>query len=161
MKRLLFLLSFISLLTLASAQNFVPDSLVNKQVTIKLPGKYYGTIYALMPAQTRGEADGINFITQIAKQAKAGGRTVYDTAAQYTATTTYRMFAGNYFNLSDQKEGLTAQENANMKDLILPQLMQAGKMDLLLILKKIDDYWRDNREQLRSAGILGIMAINP
>jgi hypothetical protein len=165
MKRLLLLLSFASLFLLTAvnsfAQNFVPDSVANKPVTISLKGKYHATIYALMPAQTRGEAVGINYALQIAKQAKAGGKTVYDTAAVYSATTTYKMLTDTYFNLSDQKEGLTAQENEDMKESLIPQLTAAGKIDLLLILKKIDDWWKENREGLRSVGSLGIMAINP
>lgn len=153
MKTLVFLLLLIiGYATTAQAQ-FVPDSIAQKQVSISLKGKYHAYIYSLMP--DKGSADAINYVNQV----RAAFDTTYDTAKMVTVVVSYSMVAQMYFTIGSQQERLSATDNAEIKDALIPQLYTPEYMDLLQIISAIGTLNRSATEQIRTIGINYIMAI--
>lgn len=153
MKKLLFLLSFVSIATLSNAQSFLPDSIAAKQVTLSFKGKHLAFIYALMP--DKGSVDAINFVNQV----RAAYDTSFDTARVVTVTVSYSMVANMYFTIGSQQERLAAVDNAEIKDALIPQLYTPQYMDLLQAISSIADLNKTETENLRNTGINKIMAI--
>lgn len=157
MKKFLFILSFsiASIVSFAQFQ-FPNDSIANKEVTISLQGKYHGLIYELM--QDRGTSDAINYVNQLAKYKKADNS--FDTSEVMPITVKYRMIPMVYLLLGSNQERLTATDNAEMKLLLKDQLSQPLDangvpiyLDLLMVIKSIDDENIRQRELIRQAGI--------
>lgn len=132
----------------------VPDSIAAKQITLSFKGKYHALLYKLMP--DRGQAEAINYVNQVRK---AVGNNEFDTAQVMTVTVSYRLVADMYYNLGTQQERLTAQDNADLKDILINTLNTPEYMDLLQAIMAINDSNHLQTEALRSEGIKDIMSI--
>jgi hypothetical protein len=152
MKKLIFSLFAVSLFFSSQAQ-FVPDSIAKKQVSISLKGKYHAFIYSLMP--DKGSSDAINYVNQV----RAAFDTTFDTAKVITVVVSYAMVAQMYFTIGSQQERLSATDNAEIKDALIPQLYVPQYMDLLQIISDIGTINHNETEVIRNEGINKIMSI--
>ncbi|MFL5786732.1 MAG: hypothetical protein ACJ748_01655 [Flavisolibacter sp.] len=155
MKKIL-LSVFTILFFTASYAQFVPDSIVNKQIDITLKGKHHGFIYALMP--DKGSVEARNYANQLAKFKKPDNS--FDTAQLMTVTVSYSMVASMYFIIGSQQERLASVDNAEIKDALIPQLMVPQYLDLLQAIMAIGDKNKAETETIRTNGINQIIATN-
>jgi hypothetical protein len=154
MRKFLFVLSVFTLSFYAKAQNFVPDSIAEKQVTISLKGKFQGLIVGFM--KEAGGTDFQNYSNDLKKQIVGAA---FDTSQIFTSIVSYKFFASVYYKLSVQNEGVTAPDNAAMKDDMITQLMIPEHYDLIAIIQRIDEEHKKVREAVRSQGIQYIMSL--
>lgn len=154
MKKLVFIISFLIVGFLSKAQQLIPDSIAQKPVTIQLKGKHLSFIWSLLPS--KGTTEATNLVIQIRRQVTGAS---FDTAQLFTVTVSYAMVANVYFTIGSQQERLSADDNAEMKAALIPQLYVPQYMDLLQAISNIGALNKAQTEAIRKEGINQIMAI--